>query len=118
PVHAAPPPKPAPAKPAHAAPPPAHHALAQAPAPANRPAHQDPLAGPRSYDELVREGDRQMTSGHAKRAAELFEQAIALQPDGAGALNGMAYAYLDRGDAQRAIPLFQRAFWKDAHMSP
>jgi TolA-binding protein len=79
-------------------------------------AHDDPLT-PHGYDDLVREGDRQMAAGHAKRAGQLFEQAMAENPEGSGALNGMGYAMLDRGDATRAIPLFQHAFWKDAHLS-
>jgi tetratricopeptide (TPR) repeat protein len=77
----------------------------------------DPLTSPRSYEDLVREGEKLRRSGHAHRAQGLFEDALKLQPEGPAALNGVAYGWLEQGEAQKAIPLFQRAFWKDAHLS-
>jgi tetratricopeptide (TPR) repeat protein len=62
-----------------------------------------------TYDDLVRDGDRQLEKGRVKRAMELFAEASRLRPEGAEALAGMAYGWLERGDAQRAIPLFVRA---------
>jgi tetratricopeptide (TPR) repeat protein len=49
---------------------------------------------------------------------ELFEEASRIRPEGAEALAGMAYGWLDRGDAQRAIPLFMRALEQNDSLAP
>jgi hypothetical protein len=73
-----------------------------------------PLAAPSpSYAALVAEGQRQFDRGHGRKAQELFEQALAEQPDGTDALVGLAYAELDRGKMQDAIGSFKRALEQD-----
>jgi cytochrome c-type biogenesis protein CcmH/NrfG len=125
-----PPPTPAPSPPAAVV---AAAAPARAPAPRQSRAEPAPrgmgrtaprvrTAGvetnsPRTYEELVREGEKQVEAGRANRAMDLFDQALRLNPEGPEALNGMGYGWLDRGDPRRATLLFQRAFWKDGHLA-
>jgi len=82
------------------------------------PVQGGPRPAQRTYDDLVREGDKQLEKGHSKRAMELFEEASRIHPEGAEALAGMAYGWLDRGDAQRAIPLFMHALKQNDSLAP
>src|SRR6185295_12800401 len=72
----------------------------------------------RSYEELVRAGDRLLEGGKGRRAIAAYEEAIKLRPDGAAALTGLGYASMDQGDAERAATLFQRAVWSDGDFAP
>jgi tetratricopeptide (TPR) repeat protein len=83
-----------------------------------RPEPREEPASHQSYESLVKEGDRLIESGKTKRAMGLFEEANRLRPDGVAALTGIAYGWLDRGDARRAAEFFQRAMIKDGHYPP
>jgi hypothetical protein len=136
-----PPPAPVAAKPPE--PPPAPPPAAEAPPPreappaANEPSKTRPVhtqvahaaparpeppapagASHRSYESLIREGDKLIEAGKTKRAMSLFEEASKLRPDGVAALTGMGYGWLDLGDAKRAASLFQQAMLKDGHYAP
>jgi tetratricopeptide (TPR) repeat protein len=90
------------------------------PAPRPAPAAEPKPAGAsaRSYQDLVREGDQLIEAGKTNKALALFEEANRVRPDGAAALAGMAYAWLDRGDTRRAVSLFQRAVRNDGNYAP
>ncbi len=63
----------------------------------------------RSYDALVRKGDRYSENGRVLQAKRAYEKALSLNPRGVEALTGLAYCYLDLGQRGRAIATFKRA---------
>jgi predicted Zn finger-like uncharacterized protein len=115
PAAATPPPAPAAPAPAAPTPPPApaHEPAAAAPAaPASPAAAARETAGearPRSYDQLIREGDRAIENGQTAKAQKLYEEALRLQPSGVEAVAGSAYVLLDKEKPLAAIDTFRRA---------
>ena len=102
------PPTPAPTPVPVAAPARTEERLPDPPVPPASPAAPSP-----SYSALVAEGQRLFDTGRGRKAQTLFEQALAVQPDGVDALVGLAYAQLDRGKMQDAIGSFKRALEED-----
>ncbi|HEY4395650.1 MAG TPA: tetratricopeptide repeat protein [Polyangia bacterium] len=93
---AAPPPSPAPSQPAPAAAPPA-------------PAREAAGEHSRSYDQLIREGDRAIENGQTAKAQKLYDEALRLHPSGVEAVAGSAYVLLDKEKPLAAIDTFRRA---------
>jgi len=115
---AAPPPKPVPDRRSAAAPPPRPPIEEPAPADPPRagrssperspPAPPEP-ARPRSYEQLVAEGDRALERGNNAKAQRAFDEALRLQPDGVAAVTGSGFLMLDKQRPLAAIGMFKRA---------
>ena len=66
-----------------------------------------PRSDPHGYGALVSAGDKLLERGKGKDAIKLFEKALAEQPGGVEALNGLAYAYLDTEHFNAAADKFR-----------
>jgi tetratricopeptide (TPR) repeat protein len=64
---------------------------------------------PKSYDRLIADADRLLENGQPAKAQKLYDEALALQPNGVAALTGQAYVLLDREKVMSAIATFKRA---------
>ncbi len=136
---AAPHPEPAPAEPpapaaptAAAAPAPAAPATHPIPAPPDEPTApaqpESPKARvgaptaetgrPKSYKNLVDDADRALDNGQTAKAQKLYDEALRLQPNGVGAVAGMAYLLLDRQKPLAAVDMFRRALTNAPGFAP
>jgi predicted Zn finger-like uncharacterized protein len=106
PAAALPPPTAAPV----AAPPPVDEPSPRAGRPAARgTGGSEPIARPRSYEQLVAEADRALENGSTGKADKLFADALRLQPNGVAAMTGAGYVLLDKQKPLAAIGMFKRA---------
>jgi predicted Zn finger-like uncharacterized protein len=85
------------------------------PAPAAAPA---PAAKPKTYDRLIADADRLLENGQPGKAQKLYEEALAMQPNGVAALTGQAYVLLDREKVMSAIATFRRALAAEPDYPP
>jgi tetratricopeptide (TPR) repeat protein len=89
--------------------------------PADRPSPGAAPAGdarPPSYEKLVVEGNRLRAHGSMARASKLYEQALAMRPDGVMALTGTGYVQLEHQRHFKAIDFFRRALAIDPTHGP
>jgi predicted Zn finger-like uncharacterized protein len=75
-------------------------------------------ARPPSYERLVVEGNRLRVHGNMARASKLYEQALAMRPDGVMALTGTGYVQLEHQRHFKAIDFFRRALAIDPTHGP
>ena len=75
-------------------------------------------ARPPSYEKLVVEGNRLRAHGNMARASKLYEQALAMRPDGVMALTGTGYVHLEHQRHFKAIDFFRRALAIDPTHGP
>jgi predicted Zn finger-like uncharacterized protein len=64
---------------------------------------------PRSYEQLVADGDRALENGNTAKAQKMFDEALKIQPDGVAAVTGSGYLMLDKQRPLAAIGMFKRA---------
>ncbi|HVR60322.1 MAG TPA: tetratricopeptide repeat protein, partial [Polyangia bacterium] len=64
---------------------------------------------PKTYERLVAEADRLLENGQPGKAQKLYDEALAMQPNGVAALTGQAFVLLDREKVMSAIATFRRA---------
>jgi predicted Zn finger-like uncharacterized protein len=101
---------PAPATPPATTPPAATPPAATPPA-ATPPTAAKPDAKARSgdYNKLVAQADKQSENGHAEKARKLYEDALAVNPQGVEAITGLGYCDLDKERYLNAIDRFREA---------
>jgi predicted Zn finger-like uncharacterized protein len=63
----------------------------------------------KSYERLVADADRLLENGQTAKAQRLYDEALAMQPNGVAALTGSAFLLLDRHKPLAAISVFRRA---------
>jgi predicted Zn finger-like uncharacterized protein len=76
---------------------------------AGRPQAPSEAPRPRSYEQLVADGDRALENGNTAKAQKMFEEALKIQPDGVAAVTGSGYLMLDKQRPLAAIGMFKRA---------
>jgi predicted Zn finger-like uncharacterized protein len=75
-------------------------------------------AKPRSYEQLVAEGDRALENGQSAKAQKLYDEALRQQPNGVAAMTGSAYVLLDRHRSLAAIGVFKQVLSNAPHYAP
>ena len=96
-----------------------------APPPPKKPAPEEkkPVSAPKppTFDRLLEQAQRMRLADRPRRAARVFEKALALEADDPDALAGLGWCYIDLEDPNAAITKFKRIVdrlprYSDAHM--
>jgi len=64
---------------------------------------------PRDYNKIIAQADRMSENGHAKEARKLYDEALALKPNGIEAIMGLGYCDLDGEKFSSAVDHFKHA---------
>jgi tetratricopeptide (TPR) repeat protein len=88
-----------------------------APATEPQPAREDKKPKGPTYDELMDEATKLMVRGSREEAAELYEKAIRLNPEGKLAHQRLCVLYQAKGDSSRALRHCKRWFEKETNNS-
>jgi len=108
---------PAPPKPTPDIPPRMIASLKSTPAEPSRPRPAPSTATPRSFDEWLARGDRELERARARAAADAYGHAIAMEPTRAEAYVGQGRALLDLGDPAGAASVLKRALGQNPRYS-